>query len=67
MTSAKSVSSKRLLLMFVVELTSGFELLCGSHWWFSRPLVQGVNLNKVMYVPYLWHFNNSRMQAVMLL
>ena len=32
--------------MFAVELTSGFEMLGGSHWLFSRPLVQGMNLNK---------------------
>ena len=57
--SAASASKGRLIVitcyfMFAVELTSGFELLRGSHWWFSRPLVQGMNLNKVMYVQFIF-------------
>ena len=40
----------RWYFMFAVELTSGFELLRVFHRWFSRPFMQGVNLNKFMYV-----------------
>ena len=49
---AASASKGRLIVitwhfMFAVEVTSEFELLHGSHWWFSRPLVQDANSNKV--------------------
>ena len=52
---AASASKGRLIVvtwyfMFAVELTSRFELLRGSHRWFSRPFMQGVNLNKFMHV-----------------
>ena len=39
--------------MFAAELTAGFELLRGSHWWFS--LVQGVNLRSHVCLVYLPH------------